>query len=430
LTADPGADARAGHDPPDDAYARFKADRLRRMRQLATSLLGLMLAIVSISVIYQSRHPWLHWMRAFAEAAAVGALADWYAVTALFRHPLGLAIPHTAIIPRNKDRIAESLGDFVEQNFLTPENITAKLRELDTAQALAQWLSVRNNASAVASAVADIFPVILSGLRDEEVRQFFDRTLTPQLLSLNPSRVAGNVLEMMTEGEQHQALLDWTLQALERWLVAKQGLIEAKFSEASRYTPPGVDRYVVNKFMQGIIALLHEVAANPRHELREQFDRAVRTLIRDLMTSEDYRRKGQDLLRRFVEHLQTENFYRVLWEDVRSRVQADVQSDSSLMRGHIVSALTALGEGLLADPVVRQKLNGWWLDAVHRVVVRFRHQISALIRDVVKSWDADQVSRKLELEVGKDLQYIRINGTFVGGTAGLLLHAGIYFWGR
>ena len=418
-----------GRRPLDEAQARSKADRLRRMQWLATSLLGLMLAILAMSAAYESRHPGLHWIRAFAEAGAIGALADWYAVTALFRYPLGLPIPHTAIVSRNKDRIGESLGDFVEQNFLTPENITAKLRQHDAAQALARWLAARRNSLAVASAVADFVPVMLSGLKDEEIRQFFDRTLTPQLLSLNVSRIAGNVLAMLTEGERHQVLLDRALQALERWLVAKQGLIEAKFSEASRYTPRGLDSYVVNKFRQGIVTLLHEVVENPRHELRQQFDQAVRDLIHDLMNSEEYRQKGQALLRKLVEHLQAEKFYRLLWDDVRRRVQADLESEPSLIKEHIASALTVLGEALLEEAGVRQKLNEWWLDAIHKVVVRFRHQISGLITDVVKSWDAEEVSRAVELEIGRDLQYIRINGTLVGGMVGLLLHAGMYLAG-
>jgi len=418
-----------GRRPLDEAQARSKADRLRRMQWLATSLLGLMLAILAMSAAYESRHPGLHWIRAFAEAGAIGALADWYAVTALFRYPLGLPIPHSAIVSRNKDRIGESLGDFVEQNFLTPENITAKLRQHDAAQALARWLAARRNSLAVASAVADFVPVMLSGLKDEEIRQFFDRTLTPQLLSLNVSRIAGNVLAMLTESERHQVLLDRALQALERWLVAKQGLIEAKFSEASRYTPRGLDSYVVNKFRQGIVTLLHEVVENPRHELRQQFDQAVRDLIHDLMNSEEYRQKGQALLRKLVEHLQAEKFYRLLWDDVRRRVQADLESEPSLIKEHIARALTVLGEALLEEAGVRQKLNEWWLDAIHKVVVRFRHQISGLITDVVKSWDAEEVSRAVELEIGRDLQYIRINGTLVGGTVGLLLHAGMYLAG-
>jgi uncharacterized membrane-anchored protein YjiN (DUF445 family) len=406
-----------------------KANQLRRMQRLATALLGAMLLLLAVSAAYQSHYSWLHWLRSFAEGGAVGALADWYAVTALFRYPLGLAIPHTAIIPSNKDRIGASLGNFVEQNFLTPENIIARLQQHDAAQALAEWLAERTNSLAVATAVADFVPAMLRGLEDRDVRDFFNHTVTPQLLSLNVSRLAGHALTVLTSAERHQALLDRALHGLERWLVAKEGLIRAKFSEASRYTPRLFDNFVVNKFVQGIVALLHEVAQNPNHELRDQFDQAVGDLIHQLMNSEDYRQKGADLLRALVERIQTEEYYRFLWDDVRQRLLADLASESSTIKQHIEGVLVAVGERLLDEPRVRQKLNAWWLDTIHRMGVRYRQQISKLITDVVRSWDAAEVSRKVEMEIGKDLQYIRINGTLVGGAVGLLLNAGIYVLG-
>jgi uncharacterized membrane-anchored protein YjiN (DUF445 family) len=409
----------------DEVRVRPQADRLRRMQWLATLLLVSMVVLLVASATWQARYPGLHWLQAFAGAGAVGAIADWYAVTALFRQPLGIPVPHTAIIPTHKDRIGEALGEFVQQNFLTPENITAKLRQHDAAQALARWLAAQQNSFAVASAVADLVPAVLDGLEDREVRQLLDHALNPQLLRLNVSRAAGNILIVLTRDDRHQVLLDRALQGLERWLVANAGVIEAKFSEESRLTPRVVDRYVVNKFVQGIVALLHEVVENPQHELRSQFDQAVHTLIHDLMSSEEYRRRGQDLLRTLVEHLRTEDFYRSLWEDVRGRVTADLQGDSSVIKAYFAAALAELGNHLLDEPAVRRKLNGWWLETVHTIVVRFGHQISMLIADVVGSWDADEISRKVELEIGKDLQYIRVNGTLVGGAVGLLLHAGL-----
>jgi len=414
-----GADS---HNAPGEE--RAKADQLRFMQCFATSLLGAMLLLLLVSAAYQSSFPWLHWLRSLAEGAAVGALADWYAVTALFRYPLGLPIPHTAIIPANKDRIGASLGNFVELNFLTPENITARLQQHDATQTLAKWLAVRANSVAVAAAIAEFVPAMLRGLEDRDVRQFFDRAVTPQLLSLNVSRLAGRVLTVLTESERHQVFLDRALHALERWLVARQGLIEAKFSEVSRYTPRLIDNYVVDKFVRGIVALIHEIAASPHHELRGRFDQAVRDLIHHLMSSEEYRQKGTELLRTLLEHLQTEEYYRTVWADISRRVQADLASDSSMIAEYLAGGLVTLGERLLAEPEVRQKLNAWWLDTVHRMGVRYRHQISVLITDVVRSWDAEEVSRKVELEIGKDLQWIRINGALVGGAIGLLLDVG------
>lgn len=412
----------------DDGQVLSKAHQLRRMQWLATSLLALMLVLLVVSVVCQASYPWLHWIRAFAEAAAVGAMADWFAVTAMFRHPLGLAIPHTAIIPGNKDRIGESLGDFVEQNFLTPENIVARLQQHNTARALAQWLAAPANSLGLARGIAVFLPAMLDGLSDKEVRRFFDRALMPQLLRLDLARIAGNLLNVFTESERHQRLLDRALRALEGWLVAKEGLIRAKFSEASLLTPAMLDSYVVNRFIQGIIALLHEVVENPAHELRKQFDGSVRTLIRDLQNSEDYRKQGERLMRDIVEHIRGEDYYRLIWEDVSQRIKDDVKSDSSLISRHIAGALVALGERLVEEPGMQQKLNAWWLGAIREIATRYRRHFSNMITEVVKSWDAEQVSRKVELEIGKDLQFIRINGTFVGGTVGLLLHAGIHIF--
>jgi uncharacterized membrane-anchored protein YjiN (DUF445 family) len=403
----------------------LKAEQLRRVQLFATVLLGAMLLLLILSAACQSSHPWFEWLRALAEGGAVGAMADWYAVTALFRHPFGLPIPHTAIIPSNKDRIGAALGDFVEQNFLTPANIIAKLQEHDAAAALAQWLAVPQNSLRLASTITAFIPGMLRGLRDSEVQQFVDRALTP-LLSPKVSELAGHVLAVLTQDGRHQALLDRALRALERWLVSRQALITAKFSQASRFTPPLLDRYVVSKFVRGIVALLHDIAEDPSHELRLRLDAAVRKLIDDLRSSAEYRNKGAELLRAVAEHCRREDYYRVLWEDIRRRIDADLASDSAAITQYLADALIALGGSLVKDPGVRRKLNAWWLDAVHRVGTRYRREISGLITDVVKSWDAEDVSRKLELEIGKDLQYIRINGTVVGGAAGLLLHGGVH----
>jgi uncharacterized membrane-anchored protein YjiN (DUF445 family) len=184
------------------------------------------------------------------------------------------------------------------------------------------------------------------------------------LLKLNVSCISGKVLAVLIEGNRHPALLDRGLSAFEEWLMTNQGLIKAKFSQASRYTPVFLDNYVVEKFIDGICALLHEVAANPRHELRLRFDEAVRELIERLQTSEEYRDNGEAVMRDFVEHLRNEKYYRQLWAEIRFRVQADLAGGDSLTREHIAGALVALGKGILAEPALRQKLNAWWLNAV------------------------------------------------------------------
>jgi uncharacterized membrane-anchored protein YjiN (DUF445 family) len=200
-------------------------------------------------------------------------------------------------------------------------------------------------------------------------------------------------------------------------------LLKAKFSAASKYTPGRFDAYIVDKFVEGIVALLHEVVANEQHELRRQFDEAMQDLIIQLQTSAVHRRFGKGLMRDYVRHLRNVDYPRALLDQVRTRMTADVGRENSLVRAVAASLLASLGKGLRREPAIQHKLNAWWLDLAHTLVVRYRRQIPALITEVVKSWNAEEVSRKIEAEIGRDLQYIRINGTFVGGVVGVLLHA-------
>jgi uncharacterized membrane-anchored protein YjiN (DUF445 family) len=200
----------------------------------------------------------------------------------------------------------------------------------------------------------------------------------------------------------------------------------SRWSSRAWYTPGFIDSFIVGRFVDGIRTLLHEIAINPHHELRLQFDNAVRDLIAELETSADYREHGQVLMREIVEHLTQESYYRYLWDKIRLRLQADLDSSQSLVRGYMADATVVVAKELLAEPAVQRKLNAWWLSLAEKLVQRYRHQISALITSVVKSWDAEEVATKLELEIGPDLQYIRINGTLVGGMAGILLHTLTY----
>ncbi|HXZ06705.1 MAG TPA: DUF445 domain-containing protein [Paraburkholderia sp.] len=415
-------DGRTGRTKVDSA-ADDKLVRLKRMRMTASCLLAAMIILLLTCVVLQAHYPWLEWPRAFAEAGTVGAIADWYAVVALFRHPCGIPIPHTAIIPKNQDRIAESLGSFVEENFLTPEVIVGRLSGFNAAQALAGWLAVRENSAVIADAVAPSLPRLLDSLDASDVEHLFDRLVIPRLRTLDASRIAGQVLDVLTEGKRHQPLLDRGLSAMEGWLRANVGMITAKFSEASKFTLAAVDAYIVNKFVEGIIALIHEIVANPEHELRRQFDAAVQDFSGNLQTSAVYRRYGRVLLRDCIRHLEEGGYYGVLLEHVRAHVLADLASGRSVVRDMIAATFVSIGKGIASEPAIQHRLNAWWLDIAGPLVVRHRHQLSALITDVVKGWNAKEVSQKLEAEIGRDLQFIRINGTFVGGTVGVLIHA-------
>lgn len=397
--------------------------KLRRMRTIATGLLLAMLALLVASVLGQPHYPWLAWVRAFAEAGTVGAVADWYAVVALFRHPFGIPVPHTAVIPRNQQRIAENLATFVESNFLAPELIVDRLRTHNTAQSVAAWLAAPGNSRALADPAVDSLPALLRVFDDDEVARLIQRGALPGLRALDVSGIAGHLLQILTETQRHQPLLERALTALEAWLADNAGLLQAKFGEASRYTPVRLDAYIVNKFMAGVIALLHEVRTEPEHPLRQQFDDAVRDIIVRLRTSDRYRRIGRLWMRDFLRHLEREDSYRALWQQLRDWISADALRQDSLARAMLADLLASLGASVRDDQALQARLNDWWLRGVQFTVSRYRHLVSRLIAEVVKGWDADEISRKIELEIGSDLQYIRINGTFVGGMAGVLLHA-------
>jgi uncharacterized membrane-anchored protein YjiN (DUF445 family) len=401
--------------------------RLRRMQALATVLLVAMLLVLWLCTIHQAVHPGLHWVRAFSEAAAVGATADWYAVTALFRHPLGVPLPHTAIIPRNKERIGENLGAFVEENFLTPGNILRRMEQRNPARAAAQWLAKDRNAAAVAHAVCDLIPGMLRAAGDDDLRRLLDRTLFTTLRRINVSRVAAQALALLCRNARHHELLDRLLAALEEWLQRNQGLIKARFSEASRYTPALLDDYIVGRLVAGVTVLLRDVAGDPEHELRQRFDAATHRLIEHLKTSATCRRHARALVRELMTDSGSDDVVRVMWDALQTRVQADLRGEHSVLREHIAGALQQIGAQVLADPLVQQRVNAWCLDAVRGLVLRFRHEAALLIADVVRLWDGDDVSRKVEDEIGRDLQFIRINGTIVGGLAGVLLHATMLF---
>ena len=399
-----------------------KLRELRRMQMIAVALLLTMVALLAISAANVAAHPWAAWFKAFAEAALVGAIADWFAVVALFRHPLGLPIAHTAIIPNNKDRIGESLGRFVEQNFLTPENVMRRLARANIAKACGSWLSEPANSDRTADGICTMVPRVIAMIEDEDVARFLTRTVLAELEKANLAPVAAELLELVTSGEQYQAMLDDALEGIEKLIVGNQALILQKFGEASKYTPGFLDEYIVDRFVAGVIQLLREVVADPRHPLRDQFADSTRKLIEELKTSPQLHERVAAIKRHVMDHVQTRPYYATLWNDMKDRILADVASDRSRLREVVSSMLNVLGSGLAKDDAMQGKLNEWLLGALETLMLAHRHQISLLITDVVKSWDARDVSEKIELEIGKDLQFIRLNGTLVGGCVGVLLH--------
>jgi uncharacterized membrane-anchored protein YjiN (DUF445 family) len=397
---------------------------LVRMKRIASGLLLGMLVLFCAALYAERFYSWAGFVRAFAEAAMVGALADWFAVTALFRHPLGVPIPHTAIIRRNKDRIGTSLGNFVENNFLTPEAVVAKLKTTDFPLRAAGWLSQTENATLVAERVADFIPQALNALKHDEVQHFLEDNIASRIRALDLAPIAGNVLSALTAGNRHQMLLDEALKIAENVLNDNKDLIRRKIEEE---TPWYIPKFVDNKIYDTIIAkaeqTLRDVNLDHDHKLRHKFNQATQTFIHDLRTSDEYREKVDALKEDFLENPLVRQYFSSLWADVKQRIIADVQQPDSAIRQQIQTTVQSAATSLLHDEAVRGRINTWLQEAITNVVVSRRSEIASLISDTVKQWDAETMSDRVELYIGRDLQFIRINGTIVGGLVGIVIYA-------
>ena len=395
---------------------------LRCMQWLATLLLCAMLALLIASSALQSAYPWLHWVRAFAEAGTVGAFADLFAVVALFRHPLGLPIPHTAIIPSNKDRIANNLGRFAASQFFTRENVRRQIENSGVTIRLAQWLAEPATRRTASQFVVQKVPAILEAIEDEAGERLLHE-VGRRLAAIEISPVAGGLLMLLTKDDRHQAILDRALQALEQWLIANEGVVKAKFSQASVYTPGFLDNYIVEKLVEGIVALLRDVAKNPDHEIRSEFHQRTVDLINQLNTSGNSRGRGQEIFGGVIDDLATSGTLLVAWRAIKTHILVRLESDPKAVEQACETALACLSDGFLKKPSVQRGLNPWLIEALEELVLSQRHQLAGLITSTVSNWSPQEVARKVESEIGRDLQYIRINGTLVGGAIGLILHA-------
>lgn len=400
-----------------------RAAEFRRMKLIASGLLALMFALFVGATMGEDRWPALAYLRAFAEAAMVGAIADWFAVVALFRRPFGLPIPHTAIIPRNKDRIGESLGAFICNNFLAPDLVAAKLDSLDAAKRAAGWLSDPATADKVARRGAALVPALMDALDDDHVRTFVQGAMTRGIASVQAAPLAARILSVLVAHGHHQALFDKGLEMAAGFLFRNEDLIRSRVADRSwRWLPRWVDQKLADKVMIGALDTLSELR-DPDHPWRDEFQEGVLRLIDRLAHDPDLIARGEAIKAEVLKNPLVEDYLDSLWEEVRARLKADLAAGEGMMRAGLERAVASLGTRLSGDAHMQAVLNRWLRRTVERNIVPHRGEIGDFIASVVARWDARTLVDKLELQVGKDLQYIRINGTVVGGLVGLLIHA-------
>jgi uncharacterized membrane-anchored protein YjiN (DUF445 family) len=401
-----------------------------RMKLVAGLLLLLAALLYVIATAMEPRHPAWGYLASFAEAAMVGAIADWFAVTALFRHPLGLPIPHTAIIPRSKARIGQNLSTFITTHFLSTPLVLAKLEALDLGGRLANWLRHPDNAQAVGQQLTGMARFGVDSLHDERVQAFVQAKLIKRARQVDLAPVCGQVLEMLTRQNKHQAMLDEALLKLDallqdddtRALVADAITAEVR---TLRYLGLGkaVGGWSANKFVDGVSAVIAEIAGDPEHPLRERFDDHVDEYIDRLKHDPAYRLEVERIVAQLLEHPATAEYIQTLWRELTEWLQADLESPDSRIGKRIVKLTQGLGDSLAADATMRSWINEQLMAAAPAMLERYRGKIGHYIAQRVENWESRELVEQMEQSVGKDLQYIRINGTLVGGLVGLLLHA-------
>jgi uncharacterized membrane-anchored protein YjiN (DUF445 family) len=394
---------------------------LRRMRTIATLLLVAMTAVFVATTATTADWPWIPYVRAFAEAGMVGACADWFAVVALFRHPLGIPIPHTGIVPANKERIGAALGRFITNNFLTPSVMGERLERVDAVGAVAQWLTVPGNARRLSRHVAQLLPRIVSALPGPQIGSFVGRIAYQGIAAVPAAPFASKLLAIAWAQGEAQALIAHAITHGERSLATHKDYIGRKISEqSSRWIPRWIDKMIADKVMNGLLGTMAEMR-DPAHPWRLELQQAVEKLIHDLATDREMYARGEAFKAEMLANPALMAQARTLWSEVEGGVRSGVPAHADAIARACELALRRAGAWLAEDPKRQAQLNRRIRIAAQRLLMAYRFEIGAYIERVVRDWDSSTLVERLELQVGKDLQYIRINGTLVGGLVGLLI---------
>lgn len=399
-----------------------KVIRLRRMKRLPLLLLLFMAALFVMTL----QHPetWAGWVHAFAEAGMVGALADWFAVVALFRHPLGLPIPHTAIIPRRKNEIGLSLARFIGDHFLHPDAVRAKLESANLARKAAAWLSTAAGRERVVHSSVSLLSWMTGAWHEDSVRHFVRRLSRHQLERIDFAPLLGKTLDWLMQDGRHQELQTQALRYAVILLHDHRETIRGNVQRESPWWLPGfIDDRILRQMLDRIETLLMQMSLDPDHPVRGDFNQFLERWTQELRTSPSLRRAAENLRQAAMNNESLQEYFYRLWTDLVAGIETDIRSPDSRIRQQCDQMVSSLADELAGDADMQAVVNRWLEDSAVAVVDENRDAIASLISDTVDSWDAQETSKRVELAIGHDLQYIRINGTLVGGLVGLAIYA-------
>jgi uncharacterized membrane-anchored protein YjiN (DUF445 family) len=396
--------------------------RLRRMKRIPLYLLFLMVALFVLTL--KSPAAWAGWVHAFAEAAMVGALADWFAVVALFRHPLGIPIPHTAIIPRRKDELGDTMARFVADHFLKPDVVRSRLSQVNLAAYVVSWLNTEKGRTSIANLASSVMSWALGALSEDRVKQFLAKLGKRQLKDVSLAPFLGHTLSWLAGDGRHQQVLTHVLRYAIVVLNDNREKIRERIQQESPWWIPGfVDDRILQQMIQRVETRLFEMTLDPEHPMREQFGSWLERLADNLKTSPEHRKFGEEFKQKILENDALQTYLYGLWQELASRLEEDLEHPESGVKQKIDHWLDGVAQELEQDEAMQSRINDWLCDAIVMIVEKNRAQISSLISETVKSWDGEETSKRMELAIGRDLQFIRINGTLVGGLVGLVIHA-------
>ncbi|WP_439393616.1 DUF445 domain-containing protein [Bradyrhizobium sp. PMVTL-01] len=418
------APATFSFDTPGDAE---RAAELRRVKALATLVLASTLLLFIVAKWLLPVHPVFGFIAAFAEAATIGGLADWYAVVALFKRPLGLPIPHTAIIQSNQARIADKLGEFIQVHFLEAGPVEAKLKEIDFGSFVADWLRDRKRSDDLARFALRLLPEAVSATESSGLMTFIIRRMSSQLEAIDLAPLAAGTLRGFVAEGRHQILFDDLLRVMHETLNQKETM--AMIREKVRAELPTLlnlyraDMFLVNKIVASATAFFNEVRSDPRHPFRGEFDRMVLSFVDRLGTDQVYIDRIDGLKRDLLARPELADLARTVWANTRAFIERSASGETQVLQHHLAAMFVSAGEALAGDAELRGEINKGLVTVLRSFVADQKSGVSTFISDQVKAWNMSQLISLIEINIGRDLQYIRFNGSLIGGLAGLALYS-------
>ena len=394
---------------------------LRRMRGVA---LGLLLFAAVVYIFTRGQDGFLGFVNAGAEASMVGAMADWFAVTALFRHPMGLPIPHTALIPRRKDELGRGLKEFVGENFLQEAIIRERVGAAEVTRRLGVWASDPAHAVRVVDEVTEIAVIGLGRVKDKHIVEVVESILMPRFREEPIAPILGTFLVETVRDDLHHGLVDLALEELHDWLVHNHDtFVEMLGERAPWWAPPRLNDAVTTRIHTEAVKWLSDIRADPRHRARQALDSMLAQLGHDLLFNDDTRKRAEELKVRLLEHPQFAASSTSLWKALRNALLEALRDPSGPLKARLESELVRVGTRFASDRSLQQRLDVLLADAVVFGVSRYGAEVTTVITHTIEQWDGKEAADRIELHVGRDLQFIRINGTIVGGLVGVLIHA-------